>query len=69
MNNEEFKAARKELGLSVKKLGIIINTNPVAIRRWESPNENTYSRSPNPVACRVMKWILEDNFRPPEWPN
>lgn len=62
MTHEEFKEARHTLGLSVNQLAAILNTEPRSVRRWEDG-----TRHPNPVASRVLQWML-DGFRPPEWP-
>lgn len=67
MTPAEFKEARRTLGLSQSELGAILDTNPVTIRKWEMDDERASSRSPNPVACQVMRWML-DGFRPPEFP-
>lgn len=67
MTPTEFKEARRKLGLSQRQLGILLDTNPVTIRKWETNAENSSSRKPNPVASKVMKWLL-DGFRPPEFP-
>jgi DNA-binding XRE family transcriptional regulator len=70
MNNQEFKTARENLGLSVNQLGIILNTNSVTIRRWEAnPETVETSRMPNPIGCQVIRWMLDNGFRPPEWPK
>lgn len=66
MTPEDFKKARRKLGLSVSELGGILNTRPDTIRKWES--EKRADRSVNPVAARVVAW-LEAGFRPPEWPD
>lgn len=68
MNNIEFKEARKKLELSVNELGVILNTTERTIRRWEANPNMKYHRDPNPIACMVLKWMLE-GFRPPEWPQ
>lgn len=60
----QFKAMRQELGLSAAQLGQILNTDPRTIRRWEQPDG---TRPPNPIACRVLTWMLA-GYRPPEWP-
>lgn len=68
MTPNEFKEARNNLGLTQSELGIILNTNPSTIRKWEMPPINSTSRSVNPVAAKVMQWML-DGFRPPEFPE
>ncbi|MGB0967619.1 MAG: helix-turn-helix domain-containing protein [Halocynthiibacter sp.] len=67
MTSLEFKEARISLGLSQNQLGIILDTNPATIRKWEAEDDRNTSRSPNPVASRVMSWMLA-GYRPPEWP-
>ena len=66
MTPQEFKEARQTLGLSQTELGRILDTNDVTVRRWEMPPGGKNARSPNPVACQVMRWMLA-GFRPPEW--
>ena len=61
--SQEFKAAREKLGLSVNDLSFIIDTNPRTIIKWETDSD---VRSPNPVACRIMEWML-GGYYPPEW--
>lgn len=68
MTPSEFKEARQQLGLSQRELGDLIDTNPVTIRKWETDDKNSSSRKPNPVASKVMRWLL-DGFRPPEFPT
>lgn len=57
MTGEEFKKARKRLGLTVRELAEILDTNPVTIRKWETPPGKNTARSPNPIACQVLRWI------------
>lgn len=64
----EFKEARQSLGLSQSQLGLIINTNPTTIRKWEMPDTRSTARSVNPIAAQVMRWLV-DGFRPPEFPE
>ena len=67
MTPAEFKQARITLGLTQAQLGVILNTVPQTIRRWEMEPERSTSRPPNPVAVQAMRWML-DGFRPPEFP-
>lgn len=64
MTPEEFKEARRLLGLSASQLGDILATDARTIRRWESEGD---PRPVNPIAARVVRWML-DGYRPPEWP-
>ncbi|WP_107992084.1 helix-turn-helix domain-containing protein [Breoghania corrubedonensis] len=63
----EFKEARHTLGLSAAQLGAIIDTDPRTIRKWEATT-GTNARPPNPIACRVLEWMLA-GWRPPQWPD
>lgn len=65
MTPAEFKANRNKLGLSAAELGEIINTDPRTIRKWEHEDG---TRPPNPVAVRVMEWLLA-GWRPAQWPD
>ncbi len=65
MSPAEFKEARRKLGLSASQLGAILNTDPRTIRKWE---DESGTRPPNPIACRVIEWMLA-GYRPPEWPE
>ncbi len=65
MTPTEFKAARHKLGLSASQLGAILNTDPRTIRKWEHEDD---TRPPNPIACRVLEWMLA-GYRPPEFPK
>lgn len=63
MNGEEFRAARKALGLTIGEAATILGVSPDTIRRrWQMDKPG-----PNPIACNVMRWMT-DGFRPPEWP-
>lgn len=65
MTPVEFKAARHKLGLSASQLGLILDTDPRTVRRWE---DESGTRPPNPIACRVLEWML-GGYRPPEFPK
>lgn len=68
MTPDEFKTGRKSLGLTQAQLGHILDTAPQTIRKWEMPPTNSTARSVNPVAARVMTWMLA-GFRPSEFPS
>ena len=65
MQPHEFNKARRELRLSARQLSDILNVHTRTIRKWESDVD---SRPVNPIAARVMRWML-DGYRPPEWPD
>ncbi|KZL21816.1 hypothetical protein PsAD2_00242 [Pseudovibrio axinellae] len=64
MSPAEFKATRLKLELSQRDLGRILNTDQHTVRRWE---DTSGKRPPNPIACRVLEWML-NGYRPPEFP-
>lgn len=68
MTPEEFKEARRRLGLTQSQLGEVLDTAPQTIRKWEMDSRRSSSRSVNPVAARAVSWLL-GGFRPPEWPG
>jgi DNA-binding transcriptional regulator YiaG len=65
MTPQQFKEARLSLGLSARQLSIILNTNERTIRRWETDDG---TRPVNPIAIRVMEWMMA-GYRPPEFPQ
>lgn len=67
MTPEEFKAGRRRLGLTQAELGMILDTAPQTIRKWEAHDDASTARAPNPVACQALRWMLA-GFRPPEYP-
>lgn len=68
MTPQEFKEARQKLGLTQSQLAQILDTAPQTIRKWEMSQDRSTARSVNPVAARVMEWMLE-GFRPPGFPS
>lgn len=68
MTPTEFRAARHTLGLTLAQLARILNVDPRTVRRWEAGPTVESGRPPNPVACRVLEWMLK-GWRPPEWPS
>lgn len=68
MTPTEFRDARTHLGLSTSELAAILGVDSRTVRKWEDTrgDESTNARPPNPVASRVMRWLL-DGYRPPEW--
>lgn len=68
MTPEQFKKARQSLGLTQSELGKVLNTAPQTIRKWEMPDQRSTARKVNPIAARVMGWLLA-GFRPKEFPK
>ena len=62
MTPEEFRKARKRLNLSQTQLGKILGVNPRTVRKWEHDDG---TRPPNPIAIRVLEWML-NGYEPPE---
>ena len=69
MTPQQFKEARRSLGLTVRQLAHVLNTSERTVRKWEFDGEGEGGRPPNPVACRVLSWLTDHGFRPPEWPR
>lgn len=70
MTADEFAAARRKLGLSQDQLATLLGMGGDGgrtVRRWEAPEGTSNARPPNPVACTVMRWLL-DGYRPKGWP-
>lgn len=68
MSPTEFKQAWRKLGLTQSQLGSILDTAPQTIRKWEMDETRSTARSVNPIAARVMRWMLA-GYRPPEFPQ
>ena len=67
MTEDEFREARRKLGLTQGQLAKILDTAPRTIRKWETPADKSTARGVNPVAAQVMRWMLA-GFRPPDFP-
>lgn len=67
MTEEEFREARRKLGLTQAQLAKILDTAPRTIRKWETAADKSTARGVNPVAAQVLRWML-DGWRPPDWP-
>ena len=65
MTGADFRAARLSLGLTQVQMARILSTAPITIGRWEADDSLSTSRKVNPIAARVMEWML-DGFEPPE---
>ena len=68
MDPEAFKAARRKLGLTQSELAHVLGTTPQTVRKYEMPDHRSTARGVNPIAARVIGWLLA-GFRPPEWPK
>lgn len=58
MTSAEFRNARLRLGFSGAQLARILNVDPRTIRKWEAEGGST-ARDPNPVAARVLEWMVD----------
>lgn len=58
---QEFKEARQKLGLTQSELAATLGLGKnggVTVRKWEMPEEANNARPPNPIACKVLEWLL-----------
>ena len=65
MTPAKFKEHRYDLALTQEELARILNTTARTIRRWETEDD---PRPVNPIAIRVMEWMMA-GYRPPEFPK
>lgn len=64
MTPDEFKQARRELGLTLSELAHILDTDRRTLQRWEAdPNSSTTARAPNPIACQVLRWLKSGKLK------
>lgn len=68
MTHDEFKAARKTLGLTQGQLAELFGVTLHTVQRWEMSSDKKSSIALHPTAATAMRWLL-DGFRPPEWPK
>ena len=63
MTGPDFDEARVDLGLTVEDLADVLDADPETIVKWSSD----FNGPPRMVAT-AMRWFLDEDFRPPEWP-
>ena len=66
-NHEKIKFIRKELGLTQKQLGALIDTDAQTVRRLEMAPDKKTARNPAP---RMMRLIVaySEGYRPKDYP-
>lgn len=64
---EEFKRARRELGLSVSQCADMLGVQPLQIRRMEMDPSDGSFRPVMGTTRRLMQAFL-DGYRPKDWP-
>lgn len=67
MTPEELKQARQSLGLSVREMAAMLETDPQTVRRMEIAPECSTFRAPATRMERVIRAYL-DGWRPDDWP-
>lgn len=63
MTPSKFKEHRYDLALTQEELACILNTTARTIRRWETEDD---PRPVNPIAIRVMEWMIWHKYEPIE---
>ena len=61
MTPSQFKKARKKANLTRAQLAKALGVLPGTVWKWEADDG---TRPPNPIACRVLEWILA-GYKPP----
>lgn len=64
-SKSEFRAARLELDMSAKGCADLLGITRRRIVDWEDETKPHYQ--PSAMACRIIGWMLELGFRPPEY--
>jgi hypothetical protein len=64
----DFRAARLSLGLSLKQMGDMLDTDRRAVSRFEASPETSTHREPAVRVRRLMQAYL-DGYRPSDWPD
>jgi len=68
MTPTEIKEARQTLGLSVKGLAQMLDTDGSTIRKMETSPDKSTHRKPAPRMMRLITAYL-DGYRPTDWPS
>ena len=67
-NHEKIKFIRRQLGLTQKQLGALIDTDAQTVRRLEMSPDKKTARNPAP---RMMRLIVaySEGYRPKDYPT
>lgn len=68
MTPAQFKEARLSLGLSVKEFAVLLETDPLSIRRMEMEPDRSTARKLAPRMARLID-AYKNGYRPPDWPS
>jgi len=68
MTPEEIQDARHELGLSVKEMAVMLDTDKQTVRRLEMDPRAETARQPAPRMVRLIKAYIA-GYRPDDWPE
>ncbi len=64
----KIKAARHDLGLSVREFGQMLDTDASTIRKMETAPDKSQHRKPAPRMARLITAYLS-GYRPDDWPE
>lgn len=64
--SEQFKEARRRMGLSVAEAAEVCGVDARTIRRWETGPGVGDGRAPHPSACKLMALELAKRGEPDE---
>jgi hypothetical protein len=68
MKPSEVKYARVLLGLTLRELSIMLDTDSSTIRKMELQEDSSQYRRPAPRMVRLIVAYL-NGYRPPDWPK
>ena len=67
MSPEEIRAARHTLGLKLREMAQLLDTDLQTVQRMEMSHDRSTHRSAAPRMVRLIRAYL-DGYRPPDWP-
>lgn len=64
----QIKQARHALGLTLREMALMMDTDARSQRAYEAPSSASTARTAPPRYCRLMAAYLS-GYRPPDWPG
>lgn len=67
MSPDEFRAARRRLGLSDSQMATALGVSPTQVRRMEVQVDKSSHRPVSATTAKLVEAYLS-GYRPPDWP-